>query len=467
MRKRSAIVQPLILATLLALGFGTLWATIAVWAKEQIRHATRRAIFESLELRADGTPVVFTPTAGETSLDAAFLPVRRQETLVGLQYGWEWRLQPFTDNRFPGVIWHFITDGLRHGSGYFVGYEERTDVRTGFLGTAGFRAEPLPAEEHFPFSGNDRGIRFRLYGLQSHLWQPFSRNSVSPPRDAAAMPWQVFVQADDDRIYQVDLGERTVRVAFEGRHVQSSGLVVRSAPASEAGRRDLFVRTDDSIVMLNGRDGLRRWFGIPEELRAKDFTFGETTAGEGLACWTDGYERGADVLTYHVAWFDGGGGVTRREDVSLHVAARPDFERWFLGASLPVPLLDDLYVALVHPLHIPLYEPPPSYAAALQSELVEYWPALVIAHVLAAVLAMSCCRRQVRYGASQSERIAWPLFVLLLGLPAWIGYRFCRSWPSLERCRSCGKIVPRDRVECAACQTDFPLPLLQGTEVFA
>jgi hypothetical protein len=73
----------------------------------------------------------------------------------------------------------------------------------------------------------------------------------------------------------------------------------------------------------------------------------------------------------------------------------------------------------------------------------------------------------VRYGASGPERIVWPSFVFVLGLPGWIGYRFGRAWPNLERCPSCRAIVPRDRIECAACQRDFPEPALQGTEVFA
>src|SRR5262249_9420970 len=109
------LIQPLVLATFLAVGFGTLWATVAVWAKEQVRHATRTYVFESLELRADGTPVVApyltwrpddapaTPEAGETALDAASVPAGHAESLVGLQYGWDWRIQHFTDGRFPGA----------------------------------------------------------------------------------------------------------------------------------------------------------------------------------------------------------------------------------------------------------------------------------------------------------------------------------------------------------------------------
>src|SRR5262249_17961460 len=152
--------------------------------------------------------------------------------------------------------------------------------------------------------------------------------------------------------------------------------LARTMPPAEAGRRDLLVRTDDRIVVLNSRDGGRRSFGIPRELREKSFTFGETTTGEGLACWTDGYAPGGDVLTYQIAWFDSGGHVTRRAEASLHVASNSNVESWFLGVGLPVPLLDDLYVALIRPFRIPLYEPPASYSAALAIELTEYWPAL-------------------------------------------------------------------------------------------
>jgi hypothetical protein len=476
---RKQIFQPLLLAIILAIGFGTVWATVAVWAKEQVRHATQRLVFELLELRADGTPVVRheiiwrpgdappTPTSSETSLDTASLPSEHYALLLGLEYGWEWRLKRFTDARFPGLVWHFVTDGQRHGSAYFVGYDERTKLRIGFLGTAGFRADALPAEERFPFRGDDRGIIFRLYGLQMVPYRPFAANPQAQRRDDVEMPWQMFVQGDDDRVYQVDLGSRTVRIAFEGEHIQSTALLVRSAPASAVGRRDILVRTDDSIVVINGRDGSQRRFTIPTQLRNTSFIFGETTAGEGLACWTLPYEPGADILTYRVAWFDAAGHVIRRDEADVHVAADTPGQIWSLGIILPVPLLEDVYVTVIRPYRLPLYEPPPSYLGAVRRELADHWPSLLSTHLISAVLAVLCWRRQVKYRTDRAERIVWPLFVFLFGLPGWIGYRYGRTWPSLERCPDCGATVPRDRVDCAACAADFPLPQLRGTEVFA
>jgi hypothetical protein len=108
-----------------------------------------------------------------------------------------------------------------------------------------------------------------------------------------------------------------------------------------------------------------------------------------------------------------------------------------------------------------------TYREAFSVSLQMTWPALVIAQLLAAVLALLCYRRQARYGASRQERILWPLFVLLVGLPGWIGYRFGRTWPVLEPCPSCDVDVPRDRDGCARCQAEFPPATRIGTEVFA
>jgi hypothetical protein len=108
-----------------------------------------------------------------------------------------------------------------------------------------------------------------------------------------------------------------------------------------------------------------------------------------------------------------------------------------------------------------------TYPEAVSRSFREFWLPLVMAQLVAVGLAVLCYRRQVRYGASRAERIVWPLFVLVLGLPGWMGYRFGRSWPVLEACSSCGVSVPQDRESCVRCRADSPRPALKGTEVFA
>jgi hypothetical protein len=87
--------------------------------------------------------------------------------------------------------------------------------------------------------------------------------------------------------------------------------------------------------------------------------------------------------------------------------------------------------------------------------------------VVAVGLAVLCYHRQLRYGERGWDRWLWLLFVLVLGLPGWIGYRFGRSWPVLEACPGCGTSARRDREACVHCEADFPRPALRGTEVFA
>jgi hypothetical protein len=137
------------------------------------------------------------------------------------------------------------------------------------------------------------------------------------------------------------------------------------------------------------------------------------------------------------------------------------------GLVIPSPLGLAGTVAYVRPSMLLEDDISASYPEALGQALTEFWPALAISQLVAFSFAVLCYRRQVRYGASRRERIVWSLFVLLLGLPGWIGYRFGRSWPVLESCPKCDSTVPRDRENCLRCTDDFPRPALKGTEVFA
>ena len=76
-------------------------------------------------------------------------------------------------------------------------------------------------------------------------------------------------------------------------------------------------------------------------------------------------------------------------------------------------------------------------------------------------------RRSRAFGLSRQGQIAWAVFVLLFGLPAYVGFLLYRRWPIREPCPICQTQVPRDRVACAECGTRFPDPALKGIEIFA
>ncbi|MGD9648619.1 MAG: hypothetical protein AB7U73_23105, partial [Pirellulales bacterium] len=128
-------------------------------------------------------------------------------------------------------------------------------------------------------------------------------------------------------------------------------------------------------------------------------------------------------------------------------SGRPMF--WLMGLIYPTPAV----VAFIY------------YVAPRQYTAVELWPAIVILLVFSIVSAVVVYRHAKRY--AQPGAAAWAAFALVFGLPVLAGYWLHRAWPHREHCRSCGELVPRDRLACAICSTDFVPPARTGIEVFA
>jgi hypothetical protein len=284
-----------------------------------------------------------------------------------------------------------------------------------------------------------------------------ARIAVPPP----AGPWLVYLQGDDDTIYQVDLGQRTVRVALAGQSIRSSALLVRPT-----GQRLLVVRTADSVLVLDHDNRVVRQTRLPEELRERtSFLWFELPGGEALTCRFHSTGWRAKTTPCDLAWYDADGRVLRREETTLEHPNRPSL-RWVLGAAVPAPLVLDAVVVIL-PLTPLAGWASDSYPGAVALTAEECWPSLAMVHLLAVLLAGLCYRRQVRYQVGGTGRWLWPTFVLLLGWPGWLAYRYGRAWPVLERCPACGAARPIDREDCGACQTEAAPPALKGTEVFA
>ena len=66
MMKRVATFQPLFLAVLLAAGFGIVWGFVVGWGISMVEQAARSGkVYESLYVRADGTPVIQSYSRGD------------------------------------------------------------------------------------------------------------------------------------------------------------------------------------------------------------------------------------------------------------------------------------------------------------------------------------------------------------------------------------------------------------------
>jgi hypothetical protein len=275
----------------------------------------------------------------------------------------------------------------------------------------------------------------------------------------------VYVVGADRRIYHVDLQRRTVRVAFDGPHLRSASLFAVAGEPIPSSTYHLAVRTEDSVIVLDENDRPTNRFAIPQSLRDRDLRFAVTAVGEALMYPEHHIDELEKDITHQIAWVSPDG-RTREATVTLPLPGR-DARTVLYGVQAPSPILIAAYIALGRPEEIRIHRLSISPSADRNRAFREFWPSLAIAALIGVILAALCYRRQVRFGASVPERIIWPIFVFVLGLPGWIGYRFALPWPVAEPCSECGDIVPHDRERCFHCDADFQPPALKGTEVFA
>ena len=134
-----------------------------------------------------------------------------------------------------------------------------------------------------------------------------------------------------------------------------------------------------------------------------------------------------------------------------------------LAAGIPAPAI----LLAIEPFMAFETDQVQSYPAAVAATLEAFWPSLLADLVVSSVLALIAWRRSRSFGLSRREQVAWGVFVLLLGVPAYAGFLLFRRWPNREPCPHCHVRSARDRATCAECGTRFPAPSLKGIEIFA
>jgi hypothetical protein len=71
-----------------------------------------------------------------------------------------------------------------------------------------------------------------------------------------------------------------------------------------------------------------------------------------------------------------------------------------------------------------------------------------------------------RYRFTLGAQLGWGAFHLLGGLPGFLAFLSVQEWPARERCPDCREMRPVELAECEHCQTPFPPPGKDGTEIF-
>jgi hypothetical protein len=483
-----SLVRQIAWAAILAAGFGVLWLLIALLLGQlipELWQGGKRPPYESIIVRADGSLLIQSIPLENMSLisyrdlkgQAQDAPARDDQLpavhLSGEDHtpgfpfsrmGWNERLAAFVNDREPTINWFWIRDTKPEGAGYFVGYERITNRRVGFIGMSGFRTDPAPTADLIPVHGSPTSsIPFSIHAGHDWLLQ-LDRWDV-PPR------W-VFVPSEHV-LRKVDLDERTIETFLETREnlLEAGVPTITSWSAGHATREQpILARTTGQIYKLDHQHRITLDFAIPTEVdRQSALQWYETNKGQSIVVFIRDRALGdpTPILTkLGVYRLTGDGAIQEQFELALQTGSRIDD---VLGSDLglafvvPAPLIL-LGIDLGSLYMIPQRQ---RSRAAFSTLVKDLGPALLVVLVVSLVLALLAWRRSRSYGFAREHQIAWSVFVLLFGLPAYAGFLLHRRWPIRLPCPYCHANVPRDRVMCAECGASFPEPALKGIEIFA
>ncbi|HQU45882.1 MAG TPA: hypothetical protein PK867_23910 [Pirellulales bacterium] len=185
----------------------------------------------------------------KTWLSPAWLPDRLTQRQRQLRMGWYSRLREVPGD--PQVAWFIVHSPLKEGLAYFVGYEVATRERIGYLGQMGFRSSLPPLEEWFPMAG-DTTTRMAANATGSRTPAGLTAVVYTP-----LLPPGVVYLATDERVWEVNLNARSVRILFD-----SPATISLAAAATGEGEAELLVRTSSEVIAidLKGADARRGRF---------------------------------------------------------------------------------------------------------------------------------------------------------------------------------------------------------------
>ena len=361
-------------------------------------------------------------------------------------------------------LWYLDSGDSAEPGAAFSAWSRESAQPVGYLGTAGFRAQPLAPDERFA-DVLDVG----------YYW-----------------PHGMTLLLTETQVFLVDLGRRKTHLLFDKLATpprllsKSAGMPSLDGPypwgfgmvsfpggghQSKAG-----VFTGDAVTLIDfGTPNpfeepkiTMRSFPLPDEARGRTFSYADGEKGTLTVAVTD--PPAFNATTQRQRIYQVPEGKTATAPRELELPRFPGEERSvFAMGLLPLasPVLEAVQAVALgqHSWHdFAGMNGPADYALALWWR--DRW-LLGLTGAVASALAAICFRRQVRFQVSPVERVVWPLLVFLLGLPGWIGYRYCRRWPPVEFCESCHRPAPRNVETCAVCRHGFPLPVATGSEIFA
>ncbi len=470
------LIRLLPLALVVALGVAVAWGSLAGFVLVMVQQSrSRHQQSDQLYVTRQGEPVIYRrqmsadqmvlldldgkPLANQSAADLLSLRNVSSGPSASWPIGrpWSSRLVAEMVPEVPRSAWYLIHDGQVNGRAYGVGYNLGTNRPMAYFSRQGFSQSLPERADWFSVQGSD-GLAYvttELFGIP--YW----------PGDG-----QMSLLADD-KLWQIDLGGRNVRVLRDAPGALAIAKIERAAPLDEAEQPTarapyqaslesrLVLRFADAIELIDPKSGGSIRYPLPSELRDKGF--GAIQLADNRLLIDEFRNLGSES---RIVWLDHTGKVSAERVLSSQIRLGASAAEALWGGVLVVPMPAVLYG---FSLFLPLGEHEPgqpwSYASGLAKIASQIWPGMLLITLIGLALAIAAYRRQKQFGLPGAA--AWAVCCFALGVPGWLAYRFLWPWPPVGTCPSCEHQTPLDRPACLDCGRSFPPPRLTGAEVFA
>ncbi len=486
MPRNQAIGRPIVLAIILTVGLGVVWAWLAISAKGVIdQFLPSQFVNRRLYLLTDGTPYVssYRRDCGSQVHNLDGEPVELENAAATIhcnQLGngvkkpirrswgpprWNLRINTFTVAGTRGQYWYMIHDGHREGHAYFVGYDRWTCQRLGYLGAQGWQQEQPTPDECFPIA-----LRDYAYGnavTRSGGYKCILSNYSFGGSESSRWPTSVVALRVGTKVLMVNLREQKLQAILDDPEIVSITAAERPLDSGEL-EQLLAVRYPERIAFLSLEGEPVTEHAIPETIRAK---------GLGVYLLPDDkclfVTCRRDPLTGHdeatLLWTTPSGKVLEQRELTL-TETGPNRTACLQGlhysAACPAPGIMGLVLVFWSGPMAEIHRHPGwSYSKAFWDSLRQLPPVLAGLITLGVILSWACVRRQRKHALPWTK--TWAAFVFLFGVPGYLAYLCHRRWSVREECPVCHVPAPRDRAACALCDAPFPPPERKGIEIFA
>lgn len=372
--------------------------------------------------------------------------LRIQEAPVPLPPKLRWSLYSVYDLRgMNPQHWFLKWPDRPGGSAYWSVYDAMTKTLQGYLGRSGW-SQSVPAEgDQFPaWDQNQRDIALIVSDRIDWTFPPNGTGLMVLDDSTRPDVGLLYVTPRRDTIYVINQRHRTVEVARTLTDESLLGIAVQSNDARPSSSlldgtvmaTSVLLTWPDRLEFVTPRMKTIRTVSLPAELRGKSFTLVDLKSGGFVAEFQRSpIRRDSSVAEQELVWFNDSGEVTQRRTVSL--PARYYWFDWQPDRFLPPLSLMPIYLTHLWPqihsgylvdengqlLHKP--DEPLTWSVLWKALCITAkaspWP-LGLCLLSGLPFAIACCVRQLRFGASRFEHVAWPLLVYLFGLAGWVAF---------------------------------------------